>query len=76
MTTLNVHEMLLRELNLLPEDLAEEVLDFVLFVKEQHAEEMFLWQQVREAQDYRQQNPQEVISSTAEEWEEATRHLE
>ena len=76
MTAPNVHEMLLREVKLLPEALAEEVFDFVLFVKEQHAEETFLWQQVNEARSYRQQNPQEVVTATAAEWDEATRHLE
>ena len=76
MTTLNVREMLLREVELLPEALAEEVFDFVLFVKEQHAEEVFLWRQVKEAQTYRQENPREVIAATADEWDEATRQLE
>ncbi len=76
MTTLTVHEMLKQEVDLLPETLAEEVFDFVLFVKEQRAEDMFLWQQVREAQAYRQQNPQDVITATADEWDEATRRLE
>ena len=42
MNTLNVREMLLREIKLLPEELAEEVFDFLLFVKEHHAEETFL----------------------------------
>ncbi|MEW6716787.1 MAG: hypothetical protein AB1345_04695 [Chloroflexota bacterium] len=76
MTALNIREMLLREVKRLPESLAEEVFDFVLFVKERHAEEAFLWQQVQETQSYRQKNPQDVISATAEEWDEATRHLE
>jgi len=68
--------MLLREIKLLPEELAEEVFDFLLFVKEHHAEETFLWQQANEWRSYRQKNPQEVVTATAEEWEEATRHLE
>jgi hypothetical protein len=76
MNTLNVREMLLREVKLLPEELAEEVFDFVLFVKEHHEEELFLWNQANEARAYRQQNPQDVISVTAEEWDKATRHLE
>jgi hypothetical protein len=76
MTTPNVREMLLREVELLPEELAEEVFDFVLFVKQQHAEEAFLWRQVNEAQSYRQENPREVITATPDEWDEATRDLE
>ncbi len=76
MTTLSVHEMLKREVDLLPETLAEEVIDSVLFVKEQRAGAMFLWQQVRETQAYWQHNPQGVIIAAADEWEEATRHLE
>jgi hypothetical protein len=75
MTTPNLREMLLREVELLPEALAEEVFDFVLFVKQQHAEEEFLWRQVKEAQSYRQENPREVIAATPEEWDEATRQL-
>jgi hypothetical protein len=70
MTTLNVREMLLCEVELLPGGLAEEVFDFDLFVKQQHAEEAFLWRQVKEAQSYRQENPREVITSTADEWDE------
>ena len=76
MNTLNAREMLLQEIKLLPEELAEEVFDFVLFVKNQHAEDAFLWQQVNETRAYRQKNPQEIITATATEWEEATRHLE
>jgi hypothetical protein len=76
MTALNVREMLKREVELLPETLAEEVFDFVLFVKEQRAEEVFLWQQVRETQAYRQRNPQDVITATSDEWDETTRYLE
>jgi hypothetical protein len=76
MTTLNVREMLKREVELLPDSLAEEVFDFIRFVKEQHAEETFLWRQVRETQSYRQQTPENVITVTADEWDEATRHLE
>ena len=76
MNTLNAREMLLQEIKLLPEELAEEVFDFVLFVKDQHAEDAFLWGQVNETRAYRQKNPQEVITATAAEWEESTRHLE
>jgi len=76
MATLTLQEMLKREVDLLPEVLAEEVLDFILFVKEQRAEGTFLWRQVEEAQAYRQQNPEDVSVVTAEQWDEITRHLE
>jgi len=76
MATLTLHEMLKREVDLLPEALVEEVFDFVLFVREQRAEETFLWRQVRETQAYRQQNPEDVSVVTADQWDEATRRLE
>lgn len=76
MSILNVREMLLQEIRLLPEELAEEVFDFVLFVKEHREEETFLWEQVNETRSYRLKNPREVITATADEWEKATRHLE
>lgn len=76
MATLTLHEMLKREIDLLPEALAEEVFDFILFVREQRAEERFLWRQIRETQAYRQQNPEDVCVVTADQWDEATRCLE
>jgi hypothetical protein len=76
MSTLTVREMLKQEIDSLPEPLTEEVFDFVLFVKAQHAEEAFLWQQVEETRAYRQQHPQEVMTVTSAEWEDVSSYLE
>jgi hypothetical protein len=76
MNALTMREMLKQEIDSLPDPLAEEVFDFVLFVKAQHAEEAFLWQQVEETQAYRQQHPQEVMTVTPAEWEERSSYLE
>ena len=50
MATLNTRELLQQEISSLPEALAEEVFDFVLFIKARRAEESFLWEQVEAAQ--------------------------
>ena len=76
MTTSTLHEILKREVDLLPDALAEEVLDFIMFVKEQRAEGTFLWRQVQETQAYRKQNPEDVSVVTKDQWDEAARHLE
>lgn len=76
MTTSTLHEILKREVDLLPDALAEEVLDFIMFVKEQRLEGTFLWRQVQETQAYRKQNPEDVSVVTTDQWDEATRHLE
>ncbi len=69
-------ELLQNEIDTLPEALAREVFDFVLFMKARYAEETFLWEQVEETQRYRQQHPQDVMTTTPEEWEALTTHLE
>ena len=76
MSARTVRQMLLDEISALPESLAEEVFDFVLFVRARRAEEEFLWKQVKEAQNYRQQHPEDVMTVTPEEWETLTAHLE
>lgn len=76
MSSSTVYDVLKQEIDALSEELAAEVLDFVLFVKAQPAEELFLWQQVEAAQTYRQQHPDEVFTVTAEEWEENSAYLE
>jgi hypothetical protein len=68
--------MIRREVEGLPEALAEEVLDFIVFLKRRRSEERYLWAQVEEAQVYRRRNPQDVVTTTAEEWDEATGRLE
>ena len=75
MTSVSVSELLLQEIQTLPEALSEEVFDFLLFIKARHAEENFLWQKVEEAQAYRGKHPEEVVTATGEEWDQATAHL-
>ena len=76
MSIQSVREMLQEEITSLPEHLAEEVLDFVLFVKSKREENEFLWQQVEEARAYRAQNPHDVKTVTAEEWDALTAQLD
>ena len=76
MSALPVHDVLKHEIDLLPDDLAEEVFDFVLFVKARRTEEEFLWRQVEETLAYRQEQPQDIITATAEEWAQSTAHLQ
>ncbi len=64
-------ELLKHQVEELPDDLAEQVLDFVVFLRERRKEEEFLWQQVEETQAYRRQHPEDVITTTAEEWQTA-----
>jgi hypothetical protein len=56
----------------LPEPLAQETLDFVLFVKNRHAEEQFLWEKVEETERYRREHPEDVMTVTVEEFERLT----
>ena len=71
-----VREMIQQEIATLPEPLAEEIFDFVLFIKARRAEEEFLWKQVKETHSYRQQHPEDIMTVTLEEWEAQTRHLD
>jgi hypothetical protein len=43
MAALMAHELLKSEVEALPEPMAAEVLDFVLFIKARHNEETYLW---------------------------------
>ena len=70
-----IHQKLKREIETLPDTLAESVFDFVLFIKARHSEEVALWQEVEATRAYRLQHPDEVHTVTAEEWEKATVHL-
>ena len=72
MVVQTVHEALRQETEHLPEDLAREALDFILFTKVRREEEAYLWDQVEEAQAYRQNHPDSVVTVTAEEWEKHT----
>lgn len=76
MAVLMVRERLKYEVEALPEQMAAEVLDFVLFVKARHNEEAFLWQQVEATDDRRHQHPEEVQTVTAAEWDALTAELE
>ncbi len=76
MTVLMTRELLKHEIELMPELLAAEVLDFVLFVKARRAEESYLWQEVEVTRVRRGQHPEEVHTVTAAEWDELTADLE
>ena len=76
MAALMVRERLKYEVEALPEQMAAEVLDFVLFVKARHNEETFLWQQVEATDDRRHQHPEEVQTITAAAWDALTAELE
>jgi hypothetical protein len=70
MATTAMQEILEQEIATLPETLAAEVYDFVMFLKDRHTEEDFLWRQVQAAQEHRREHPEEVITVTADEWDE------
>jgi hypothetical protein len=72
MSTVNTRELLQREIAVLPDDLLGEVFDFLMFVRERHSEEDFLWEQVEAAQAYQRAHPEDMTIATAEEWEAAT----
>ena len=76
MAALMVREQLKYEVEALPEPMAAEVLDFVLFVKARYSEEAHLWRQVEAAHDRRRQHPEEVLTVTAAEWDALTTELE
>jgi hypothetical protein len=67
-----VQQTLQDEIAGLPDPLAQEALDFILFVKARHAEENYLCTQVEETQRHRQAHPDEVVTATADEWDRLT----
>jgi hypothetical protein len=69
---MTIQELIQFETARLPEKLAREVLDFVMYLRERQSEEDFLREQVEIAQAYRRAHPDEVVTMTAEEWEAAT----
>ncbi|MEI6778671.1 MAG: hypothetical protein WCK70_17360 [Chloroflexales bacterium] len=69
-------DLLRREIDNLSESVAQEVLDFVLFVKARRAEEAFLWGQAEAAQRYRTAHPHEVQTVDADTWDQLTAHLD
>jgi hypothetical protein len=65
-----MRETLKRQLDTWPDELVEYVFDFVQFVvKDEQAEEAFLWEKVEEAHAYDRQHPQEIKTVTAEDWD-------
>jgi hypothetical protein len=69
-------DLLRREIDDLSDIVAQEVLDFVLFVKARRAEEAFLWEQVEAAQRHRQEHPDEVKTVDADTWNQLTAYLD
>lgn len=76
MSTFSQTERLKQEIEGLSPSLIEEILDFVLFIKTRREEDAFLWEQIEETFTYRQQNPDEVMTVSGEEWETLTADLE
>jgi hypothetical protein len=72
MSTLNACQLLKEQVDLLSDEMAEEVSDFVFFVRARRKEEEFLGQQVQETREHRQQHPQDAVVATAGEWVRAT----
>ncbi|WP_129630573.1 hypothetical protein [Candidatus Oscillochloris fontis] len=70
------HTMLKQEIDDLNESDAQEVLDFLLFIKARRAEEAFLWQQVEEVQHRRQADPGAVQTVDVATWDLLTAHLD
>lgn len=71
MKAMTIQELLQFEIAQLPDKLAREALDFVMYLRERQSEEEFLWQQAEAALAYQQAHPEDVIVATAEEWEAA-----
>lgn len=69
-------DLLQRAIDDLPDDLAREVLDFVLFVRARRAEEAQLWDEVEATRRYRQAHPDDMQTVSAEEWDRLTAHLD
>jgi len=67
-----VQEALREEIAELPEPLAQEALDFILFMKSRRAEDQFLWSQVEETRRHRADHPEEVMTVSADEWDRLT----
>jgi hypothetical protein len=72
MKSMTIQELIQFEIAQLPDKLAREALDFIMYLRERQSEEEFLWEQVEAAQQYRREHPEDVIIMTAEEWEAAT----
>lgn len=64
-----LHEMLRLEIESLPEALAAEVIDFIVFLKTRHGEDVELWGEVVAAHDRRQSTPTDVRTVALDEWE-------
>ena len=69
MSVLTMQERLQREVSTLPEDLAREVFDFLVYVRDQQTEDDFWREQIEAAEAYRHDHPEDVMIMTAEEWE-------
>ncbi len=76
MSTVSAQRLLQQEIRALPDDLTVEVLDFVQFLKARRAEDRFLWEQVEETRDYRQQHPDEIWTVSADDFLAATADAE
>ncbi len=72
MKTRPVREILRQQVEGLTEEMAQEVLDFVLFMRARRKEDEYLWQQAEETRAFRELHPEDVVIATADEWDKAT----
>ncbi len=68
----NLREQLQIEIDALPEALAGEVIDFIVFLRDRHAEDTYLWQQVVATYDHRERHPDDVRTVSADALESLT----
>jgi len=69
MTVPSIRQQLRDEVEALPEALAAEVVDFILFLRDRHAEETYLWQKVEATHAHRQRHPDDVHTVNVDELE-------
>jgi len=73
MTTLQ--QTIFEEIQVLPENLLEELLDFIRFLRSPKDEDAFAVEQIQATSDYRNKNEDSVITVTAEEFLQDTEEL-
>jgi hypothetical protein len=74
MSPRSARETLKVEIDSLPEELAEEVLDFIGFMRQRRDEESFLCHEARAAEERMAASPDDVQTLTRAEWEALTDH--
>ena len=65
---MHLQQLVYQEIQTLPDNLLEELLDFIQFLNTNQTETTFLWEQVEETYAHRLQHPDKMTIATAEEW--------